>query len=250
MNFDFGHRFVILFAFVGIIFVFGFQSSVSAGLTAINDSPDEHDEPNLIGINPFPNNLNPSVIETLYGEQNVRRVDDSLDVAFRHTGELATVDAVARFTCCLSSFYYITDGSDQFQQVLRIITSGPSDSEPQGYYPPTFSDLLPETIALADSGSIFEVAIHGTGRSNPAHNNGTGDHMVTFEIIGNDGHPENQIGNIVVAFEGFPANDTDFQDLVFELSGVVPVPEPTASMLLAMALACPLSIWRRRFARP
>lgn len=43
-----------------------------AALTAINDSPDFYDEPNLIGDNPYPENANPSVLETLYGESNLR----------------------------------------------------------------------------------------------------------------------------------------------------------------------------------
>ncbi len=58
----------------------------SGALTPIFDSPDQHNEPNLFGINPFLGNPNPSVLETLYGESNLRRVDDSYDRAFRHTG--------------------------------------------------------------------------------------------------------------------------------------------------------------------
>jgi hypothetical protein len=56
--------------------------------------------------------------------------------------------------------------------------------------------------------------------------------MVTFEIIGNDGHPNNAIGSFVVGFEYFPADDLDFQDVVYELSGVTALPEPTTSALL------------------
>ena len=75
----------------------GFQLGALAALTVIKDAPDQFNEPNLIGINPFPNNLNPSVLETLYGENNLGRIDDSFDVAFQQTGSVATVKAVARF---------------------------------------------------------------------------------------------------------------------------------------------------------
>jgi hypothetical protein len=46
---------------------------VRGALTTIVDSPDIYDEPNLIGMNPYAGNLNPSVLESLYGEANVVR---------------------------------------------------------------------------------------------------------------------------------------------------------------------------------
>src|SRR5262245_23284961 len=76
---------------------FGVVSVTSAAFTPISNSPDEFNEPNLLGINPYPGNLNPSVLSTLYGENNLRRVDDSFDTGFRHTGTSATVKPVARF---------------------------------------------------------------------------------------------------------------------------------------------------------
>jgi hypothetical protein len=62
--------------------------------------------------------------------------------------------------------------------------------------------------------------------------------LVTFEIVGVAGHPNNQIGNYVLAWELFPNTDMDYQDVVFELSGAVPVPvpEPTSCALFACSL--------------
>ena len=59
---------------------------------------------------------------------------------------------------------------------------------------------------------------------------------MTFEIVGTAGHPNNQIGNYVLAWELFPNADMDYQDVVFELTGAVPVPEPTSCALIACGL--------------
>ena len=67
------------------------------------------------------------------------------------------------------------------------------------------------------------------------------DHMVTWEITGNAGHAGNVVGNYVVAWEegsdhersgGF---DRDYNDLVVEVSGVTPIPEPATVVLLGVA---------------
>ena len=77
---------------------------------------------------------------------------------------------------------------------------------------------------IADSGAVFELGARSRVTSNPAKNDLGQDKLVTFEIIGTAGHPNNQVGNYVLGWEYFA--DYDFQDGVFELSGAVPVPEP------------------------
>ena len=101
-------------------------------------------------------------------------------------------------------------------------------------------------IPLADSGSIFEVQVAGS--SNPAKNFAGQDKMVTFRISGADGHASNQIGNYVLAWEYFSNDDLDFQDVVFEIGGAVPVslPEPSGVLLGTLALLWPMFMRLRR----
>lgn len=237
-------RFVTRFAIscAAAVLSLGFQFGALAALTVINDAPNQFNEPNLIGVNPFPNNLNPSVLETLYGENNLSRIDDSLDVAFQQTGNMATVKAVARFNnpSVQESFRYLNLDSGVSRTALMIHQTPTSSGRqsPVGYNPATdLSGLIP----LADSGSIFEVQVAGS--SNPAKNFSGQDKMVTFRISGADGHASNQIGNYVLAWEYFSNDDLDFQDVVFEIGGVIPVPEPSGLHLVALALS--LRIRRR-----
>lgn len=230
-------RLLTRFAIVGVAVALSlsFQFGALAALTVINDAPDQYNEPNLIGVNPFPNNLNPSVLETLYGENNLSRIDDSLDMAFRHNGDLATVKAIARFNnpTIQESFRYVNLESSVTRTALQIHRARPSSLSPVGYNPATdLSGLIP----LADSGPIFEVRV--SGWSNPAKNFVGQDMMVTFRISGADGRANNQIGNYVLAWEYFSNDDLDFQDVVFEISGVTPiaVPEPSGWLLAVFAM--------------
>jgi hypothetical protein len=229
------------------VFSLGFAGSARAALTVINNSPDQANEPNLIGINPFPNNMNPSVLETLYGENHLSRIDDSIDLAFQQTGSVATIKAVARFNnpTIQESFRYLNLDTGVTRTALMIhqtfMTGG--FKSPVGYNPATDLSGL---ISLADSGPIFEVRVAGS--SNPAKNFSGQDKMVTFRISGIDGHPSNQIGNYVLAWEYFDNDDLDYQDIVFEIGGVVPtvVPEPCGPLLGMLGLWWSVPMHRRR----
>jgi hypothetical protein len=70
--------------------------------------------------------------------------------------------------------------------------------------------------------------------------------QVTSEIIDNVGHPNNRIGNYVVGFEIFPNDDLDFQDVVYELSGVTAVPEPGGALLILVGTLIPAVRIRQR----
>jgi hypothetical protein len=217
-----------------------------AAFTHIANAPDQFNEPNLIGVNPYPSNPNPSVLETLYGEINLRRVDDSFDRAFRHTGSQATVKAVARFnetSIDMRLRYYnpVAGNSGTVHSFARV---PPAGLFPFGYNTQTQTN---NPILLSASGSVFELGLESVKRSHSIHNIGGQDMLVTFEIIGNAGHPNNQIGNYVLAWEYWLNDDLDFQDGVYELSGAVPVPEP-ASWLMAELMLAWLSRgrWRRR----
>jgi hypothetical protein len=218
-------------------------SASQAALTPILDSPDRWDEPNLIGVNPFPLNPNPSILETLYGESNLRRVDDSRDLAFRHTASQASVKAVARFNnpTLEERILYSSPLRAIWPIALRFERVPPNFNYPFGYMPPAVGSGI---IPLSDSGEVFEVWLASYSYSKPSKNTGGQDKMVTFEIVGNVGRPANAVGNYVIAFEAFPNDDLDFNDVVFELGGVTPVAEPTATGLLALT-ATWLAYWRK-----
>jgi hypothetical protein len=234
--------------FVAIILVLDMPLFASAEVTHIADSPDQYDEPNLIGVNPYPFNLSPSVLETLYGESNLRRVDDSQDIAFRHTGTAATVKAVARFNnpSLQERLRYFSPDTGLSRVVLEFDRVPPGFQFPVGYDLPTRLDGL---IPLADSGPVFEIGLSSLQRSNPVHNTFGQDMMVTFEIVGNAGHPNNQMGNYVVGWEYFPQNDLDYQDVVYEISDAAPLPEPAFGLTAGLAITCLSCVRRRRSSR-
>jgi hypothetical protein len=66
------------------------------------------------------------------------------------------------------------------------------------------------------------------------------DHMVSFQITGNQDYPENAIGNYVIAWEDLHAGnewgafDGDYGDLIVELAGVQPLPEPYSAVLFTL----------------
>jgi hypothetical protein len=211
------------------------NNQASAALTSILDAVDRHDEPNLLGVNPHPGNPTVSVLEFLYGEGNLRRVDDASDTLFRYTAPTATVRMVAKFSGVTERFgYRQADGS--LQTILQA-----RDRRGSGYFPATFGAV--GMLDPAETGAIVTLGMRDLAAFSQPNLNRTGaDQLVTFEIVDAVGHPQNAIGSYVLAFEDTPPNfgsltyDGDFQDLVVEVSGVVPIPEPTSTALL-VALA-------------
>jgi hypothetical protein len=203
----------------------------SAAFTPISDSPDRYDEPNLIGVNPFPSNPNPSVLETLYGESNLRRVDDRWDVAFRHTGVEAIVTPVAKFAEG-GYLLFCNPNRVKLQPFFGQFVAGVTPMTPVGYDPQEPSG----SILLADSGRSFGFQFHHAGYSDPSFNSRSVDILVTYEIIDDVGRPDNNVGNFVLCWEGTPNTDRDYQDVVFEISGATPIPEPACGLLIATAL--------------
>ena len=60
------------------------------------------------------------------------------------------------------------------------------------------------------------------------------DHMVTWRITGGAG---NTVGNYVIAWEDLPGGgDQDYNDLVVEVGGAAPVPEPATMLLFGTGL--------------
>jgi hypothetical protein len=224
----------LLASLIGLILLIQVAPAARAAFTPIGDAPAQYLEPNLVGVNPYPFNLNPSVLETLYGEANLRRIDDDLDRRFAHTGTAATMKVVAKFSGIGNQIGFFPPGSTSLHAVLRF-----RDSRYVGYNPEVVvSSSTKGIIDPAVSGLIFPLGLHRTVTSIPGRNTSGLDQMVTFEIIGAIGHPNNVIGNYVVAFEDNPKNDVDYQDVIAELSGVVPVPEPAGGTLTAWPAIC------------
>lgn len=216
-------------------------SQATAALTIINDSPDFYDEPNLIGANPFPGNASPSVLETLYGESNLRRVDDREDVAFRHTGIEAIVTPVAKFDIGGFGLLLIPNASKVSLLGLGVTSMGP---ETTGYHPEAPAASIPIEV----SGEVFGFQSHRQLYSDPIYNRREVDYAVTYEIVGNSGRESNVIGNYVMCWDSAENGDRDFQDAVFELSGVAPVSSLSADFNSDLRVdAADLSTWGSGF---
>jgi hypothetical protein len=204
-------------------------TDVVAALTTVENSPDSFDEPNLFGVNPFPGNANPSILETLYGESNVMRVDDELDRFMVHSGTTASVKAIAKFVGFNNPhFGFFPNASTTF---VSLFTLGGS----------AYSVTGSGQIDAFASGGTFATGIRFGGSiysSNPAANPvfpSIVDRLVTYRIVGNEGHPTNSIGAYVLGWEAGATNsDNDYQDVVFEIDGVSAVPEPMSAAPLAL----------------
>jgi hypothetical protein len=202
------------------------------------------DEPSLIGVNPFPGHISPSVLETLYGEANLRRVDDRYDIAFRHSGVEATVTIVAHFGGRGGMALFFLPNRQPLVLNPNLITSFVAPSV-GGYRPAVPAGVIP----LAESGLVFGLQANSSGFSDPALNQFAFDRLVTFEVIGNVGRPDNVVGNYVLAWD-LPTNrDGDYQDVVYEISGARPIPEPSSCLSLATAILAFLRV-RRPLRRP
>jgi hypothetical protein len=235
-------RDLVTFYLCASLVAFLYCNSVAlAALTPIKDSPDFYDEPNLIGVNPYPENANPSVLETLYGESNLRRVDDREDVAFRHTGVEAIVTPVARFDGGGFALFYIPNASKVSFLGELLTDGGPGSS---GFSPA----VPPASIPIGVSGEIFGFQSHRQLYSDPVFNLRDLDCVVTYEIIGNNGRETNVVGNYVMCWDNSENGDRDFQDAVFEISGVVSVPSLSADFNGDLRVdAADLSAWGAGF---
>jgi hypothetical protein len=216
--------------------VYIITTDVVAALTTIEHSPDSFDEPNIYGVNPFPGNANPSILETLYGESNVVRVDDDLDRFLVHNGTTASVKALARFVGFSSpQFGFFPNGSTSF---VSLFTMGGD----------AYSVTGSGQIEVLSSGGSFATGVRFGGTiysSDPAVNPNLSDRLVTYRIVGNAGHSTNRIGAYVLGFEAgsVTSTDNDFQDVVFEINNVSAVPEPASVAPLAI-YALSLSLLR------
>jgi hypothetical protein len=189
------------------------------------------------------------MLDTIYGLGNLTRMDDSIDQIWGTTGT-AHVIALQRWSAYSQTFGYIP---------------GPTG----GAFVPLFSESgfgaasSTATFTLGPSGGTFRWADDPNG---PAADPGVWsaradenpdnelDHMVTWLVTGNAGHPGNRLGAYVIGFEDlWGGGDQDYNDLVLEVWGVTDgppsVPLPGTLLLLLSGVSAAIAIALRRHAR-
>ncbi|MCK4627449.1 MAG: hypothetical protein KAT56_00525 [Sedimentisphaerales bacterium] len=200
-------------------------------------------------------------LDSLYGLDNLTRVDDYdssiVDQYWTFADEAVTATALARakfagFTHKLG--FLPGPAGGKFKSLFNTGRSyyGVFDEEGRG----TRSRMKKKASFAADkTGPVFRFGLKILNHRNyiwssaPSDNvvmpkgaAGDGiDHMITFQVTGNDGYSNNTVGNYIIAWEDLMADNTwgkfdgDYGDLVVELSGVHPVPEPYSIALFSLA---------------
>ena len=200
-------------------------------------------------------------LDNLYGLDNLTRVDDYdssiVDQYWAFADEAVTATAIARakfadFTH-MFGFLYGSEG-DRFKPLFNTGQSyyGVFDDEGRA---PQNRIKKEASFTSKKAGPVFRFGLKILSQpgyiwsSAPSDNiimpKGTAgdgiDHMITFQVTGNDGYSNNTIGNYVIAWEDLKADNTwghfdgDYGDLVVELSGVKSIPEPYSIALFALA---------------
>jgi len=192
-----------------------------ATLTAVNGAPG--DEWNLTGSVK-------GIMDTVYGAGNFTRVDDSTDVAWAGLNGVINFKAIyagnsqALFTAGLG-------GSPESTVILSSPGSTAGITPSRDGNIATFTPAAQPFLFLDKSGGTLAY-------SDSALSTSLADRMVTFAVTGymNSGSfvAFADGPHYVIAFED--GTDFDFNDLVVEVQGVAPVPEPTTMIAGALLL--------------
>ena len=187
------------------------------------------------------------ILDSLYGLENLTRVSDDVDQLWTLTGLANGASAFAAYAGYQNTFGVIAaGGSDAALDISVLSVTGGTFGTVPGMESGVFHSN-PAELALLNSGP-FQLAIEPNGVSGPgshsslvsANEDGI-DHMVTFKYVDAQGNTR-----YIVAFEDLQnGGDQDYNDLVLELIGVAPVPEPGTMVLLGSGLLG-LAAWHRR----
>jgi uncharacterized protein DUF4114 len=183
------------------------------------------------------------ILDSLYSLGNLTRMDDSLDQKWENTG-LAHVVVVAKYAGYSQTLGYLPgDTGAVFVPLLTVTDTGAIDGTEITFT----SDESGADFRWGDDPNGGAVA-PGLYSAREDGNADLRDHMVTWLITGNDGHPGNRLGAYVVAFEDlFGLGDRDYNDLVVLVWGVTDgplVPAPASLLLVAVAMVGG-GCWRR-----
>lgn len=166
------------------------------------------------------------VLNNIYGVANWTPYNAS-DELWRCLNGHATAEA--RFADYTQDFGYLPNmvGGD-FQSLFKITTTGYLDGSSSAVFATTECGTI---FRFADKPSYSQLCTY-LWSSLVSDNIDGMDHMQTFVITGGT-----SAGNYVLAWEDLPdLGDADYQDLVVEVSGVQPVPEPTTILLFGLGV--------------
>jgi Domain of unknown function (DUF4114) len=226
----------LVVAVMGLLFA---AASSHAALTTVNDiwgtGAPGNTEWNLYntGSGSAPGN---GVMEYLYGTGNFTRVNDASDIQWAGLSGGATFDAI--YAGNSQALY--TAGLGGTPTSLILSGGGSTGATPsRSGSPVIYTPITQPFLFMDNSGGV-------NWYSDPTLNSADGgkDHMVTFAVTGylatagvastytafTDGP------HYVIAFEDSANGDYDYNDLVVEVSGVAPVPEPTTVIAGALLL--------------
>jgi len=193
------------------------------------------------------------VLDNLYGVDNVTRCNDAWDQIWYNPDGSAI--AQVKYAGYDQQFGYFANASGSaFTAMFKVEGTGYQDDLTvtglNGFTPDedgwfnftaamTGSNFRPGDDPIAPPPNPDPPAWSSLMTDNSGY-----DHMVTWEITGGA-----SAGGYVVCWEDkFHTDwDQDYQDLVIEMRGVNPIPEPSTIALLALgASTIGLGLWRRR----